>query len=829
MRTLLRGAVFGVLLSALRAPAGLTLFDLPIAGAASTLGWRAVALVLVGLGCFAALRRPGLGLWAATAAGYALHALVLSAWWRPESTFGLCATALLGLALVFAVAWDERRPQEPEDPPHAHRAARAAERIGLFLAGLGAALALETVARHVRGFGLGREGDDTLAALALLGLGVLGALGLGWLARLERLRNLSLPLGTAAVCTAACVALGTATELVKVLPLEHYLARFGLELADAGTPGYGLLVAAALFALPGLAAGFALCGARNGAQLLALCAGAAQGLLYAGWRLRGDGDADAVQQTLAAAQLVPEAILIGVGGAALAILSSAGTRKLERYVALALVLALAWPALTRETFALTVRAPWDTSRMLSPRLFQLTLDVPEGLLTVETSGDSQTVTLDGHALVPERDGWRADDQRLELAVQALPPAAGGAAGSAPARSVLVLGLVDARRARTLERLGFARIDRTLACHAALERIEMLLFKEHKKPAGALLSPAEARERVARGEYDLVLVPSVTLAPGAAPTLELPARTVAVVWVPAEAPLASWDFAGEVLLAATGLDDAHIGLVVHAERPERAGSAVRAVTPAGEPLGAEFPLGVLALRDVPQDRARRHAERARTFERLAAAAVPARAEFLRALARLERAQVPSSPFENAAQRVELTEPELDALRRSALALEPDAFVHGIWNGIAQLLTARRDVELVRRHLEPLAAERGPWPELEHALARADLEALEPETALRRLARVEDLARQDADHWELVGDAHRAAGDLPGAANAWRRSFELRPVQYAVYRKLAIVLVRLGDPEGPQRIENCLRIHPRDTALQAFLAPGPWPADPPLPTQ
>jgi predicted Zn-dependent protease len=200
--------------------------------------------------------------------------------------------------------------------------------------------------------------------------------------------------------------------------------------------------------------------------------------------------------------------------------------------------------------------------------------------------------------------------------------------------------------------------------------------------------------------------------------------------------------------------------------------------------------------------------------------------LGALAEIADAQAASSPFETPAERVELPEAALTRLRDAAIALEPDAFVHSTWDGIARTLSGKRDVARVRAQLEPLARAHGAWPELEKALARADLESLEPDDAVRRLAAIETLARDDFDYWWLTGEARLRAKDRTGAVHAWRRALELRPNHPAILRRLGPELVRQNDPQGRAIIEQLLKTNPNDPQLTPFLGPGPWPEEQPV---
>jgi len=192
-----------------------------------------------------------------------------------------------------------------------------------------------------------------------------------------------------------------------------------------------------------------------------------------------------------------------------------------------------------------------------------------------------------------------------------------------------------------------------------------------------------------------------------------------------------------------------------------------------------------------------------------------------LASYARAQVPSSPFETDSQQVELDEETLASLREAALAEPPSAFVRATWNWLARVLAGKRDVTAIEAHIAPLAARWAPWPELEIALARADLEALDPAAAVKRLSPLATGPEAPFDVLTVLGEACEQAGDAAGAIQAWKRALEIRPADPWVERRLAMARVRSGDPGGRDAVQRLLEEHPEDEDLRAFLGPGPWP--------
>lgn len=821
MRTFLRGCLLGVVFSMLRAPRGLDLFEMPAAASGTALLWRAAALAIAGVALLVALRRPGFGMIASAAFGFALHAFVLAAYVTPGSTLALVLTCAVAVVLALAVCLDERKLQEEPEPAHKNRSAFVGELIGLFAAGAGAALAIEAVARHVRLFGAGSSRDDGVFGFTFLALAALGALAFGPLARWKKLRGASLPIGLALAAVACFLSLDVVRELIKTPVLGKLVARLGAGLIDHGTFGYDLAVGATLLAAPALALGFALAGARDGRQACALFAGAAQGVLLSGSLLASDASTDTTQSSMFAAQLVPAGALLCVAGAALAVLGAAGLGKVARYAALAVVLALTFVPLSRDTLGLPVCSPWDESRAQSPRTFQLSLDVPEGLLTVESTPSGALVaTLDRRVLSTSAEEAIAEAERVSTSIACVSPQR----RAAGALRVLLVGQLDPPRAAMLGAQGVTAIDRTASWHAAMERIERKLFDTFPRPQGEILAPKEARERLAAGRYDLVIVPPVD---GDAPRtrgLDVPEQTTLVAWIFADAPIARAALDEDVVLSSDGISQPAIALTRHAYRTQERTPAAPHFTPSGDCGAAELPLAALFLRDSPRDRSRSMNATRRSFERLALAA-QARADdsapFLRALADLAAAQEPSSPFEKEAQQTELPDHVLDGLGPYALAHPPDAFVRSVWSGIARLLAEKRDIERLRKHVEPLAAKYKPWPELEKALASADIESLDPASAITRLESVAAVAREDFELWTMLATAKEATGDVRGASAAWARALELRPTRTEVKRKLAIALRKIDDERGLRLIEELLKETPDDTTLRAFLGPRPWP--------
>ena len=195
--------------------------------------------------------------------------------------------------------------------------------------------------------------------------------------------------------------------------------------------------------------------------------------------------------------------------------------------------------------------------------------------------------------------------------------------------------------------------------------------------------------------------------------------------------------------------------------------------------------------------------------------------IQGLASFAHLQIPSSPFETESQQVEIDASVLDLLRDEALVGPPSMFTREAWNWLARVLSGKRDVALIESHIAPIAARWAPWPELEIALARADLEALDPETAVRRLTPLAGSSTAQAELLALLSEAQEQTGDVAAAVQAWRRAHESRPADRSIRRRLAMARVRAGEPGARSAIEALLAEEPEDEELRAFLRPPPWP--------
>lgn len=865
MRNALYGLVVGFMLSALRAPLGIDLLQIPGVEAASAYGYRSLALALIAAAWW--LKREGtvtLGFLTALALAFALHSLVLTGAWAPSSAYELWIVGLLGLA---ALVWLGRGDMLSERNRAGDEPGFLAL-IGLCAAGAGVAVALESVARHVRLFGGGMAQDDSVSAIVLLSCLAIGALVCGWISASNRLRSISFPVGLAATATGCFVALSTLGGITTTRGLSQYLQAYGLDASSQAMLAYDALIAASCFVLPAVLLGATLRGARSKLDLSSALLGAALGLYFVPRLMTTPADRGVGEIEIFSAQLVPFGCLAAIGGAALALLSSSSLGTKARWSAIACTLLLCAAPLSIVVSPKLVIAPW----LAVPPRQLLVFDSPEGLITVEPSaGGLPMATLDRRALTPPTLAAVADMGRIKLSVAMVPPERwvrrptvpadttttdgqpGVALGpptrpapsDAPTLRVLLIGQQSPVRAQAFKDAGVARVDRSAAWFGSMQRIDAVLFEKQPAPLGDRISPDEARRRIAAGEYDLVVVEPV---PGDAPVtrhLSVPAATTLVAWFSADQWIVQRNLGDSVLYWSEGLDDPCVGVVLNGARAPIVDGEAPLCVAAGEPARVPLPVERLTMYDTPRYEERQNWCLASLARRLADAARGDRNEkLMEGFAIVYAAQSRRAEFESREESTELPPQALALFEETALA-QPNALVHSLWEGLARILLGKRAVADIYTYLQPLAEKYAPWPVLEQVLAQADLEALEPAAAARRLsaliaararasndgashasggaAQANDFAARakDLELWFWLGEAQRQSGDHPAAAQSWRRALELQPENRLLERELAMELVRAGDPEGRKRIEVLLAVTPDDSELRIFLQPGPYP--------
>jgi hypothetical protein len=831
MRAFLRGLLAGLMLSSLRAVIGLDLLEWGAVGARTSYGLRAAGLFAVGLALWIA-RQGSLSariLLGATV-GFAVHGFLLANARSPSSSVGFVGTALLGAALIVAIRFDPDDVEADVDP------ASFVEMLGLAAAAAGAAIALEGVARHVRLYGAGLAQDDTVFAASGLVLLTLAAAALGWITRKKALRGFALPIALAA-CAAACLlSLGLVARLATTPQLAAYLKHFHLDTSLHGTISYDAVIAGGAFIAPALLLGGGLAAARGRSRIFSLIIGAAAGLLFIPGLLAQDPGATLTDIQPSSAELIPLGSLVASAGAILAIVSLADRGMIARWIGIAITVGLGMPGLLKNVEPVHVLSPW-TRRPIFPSFLA---DTPEGLVSVDSygilGGSWLFVSLDRRRVTPEIEGAVADAMRLRTSLDFLPPIR----QSAGKIRMLLVGQLTPERARILMDAGVGSVDRTAVWWPTMPRIEETLWSAAPNrpaaPAGEVITPSEARARIARDDYDLVVAMPV---PGDAPhpgTLHVPDTTTVVRWIDLDEPAEHRDLGESVALVMDGLERPAIALVENAGKLHEDAFAPLVVR-AGPPRGAPAPWTWLQTHHPESADERTPLARSAMMERIAAAEKGGPLEDLTAgFALFEAGRVASSkprastdkPADPTPPQAEISEACLDRFRAAALARTPDPTVRRTWEALASVLAGQRSVDKIYAYVQPVAEKYGPWAALDEALARADLESRKPQDAVRRLETLKTSAPEDFQVWFLLGEARCALGDRAGALESWRTALKLRTSDGASRRRVVTALVRAGDDEAREAARKLLSESPNDTELKDLLdqpsSSGPAPSDP-----
>lgn len=796
------GALCGALLHGLRLPLGRELLEMPAVPAGDAYLVRGIALAAVALVLLFARRtldgRPNGALLAGAFLGFAAEGLAGDL--RTEAASATFPLVPVALALVLL-----REQRRPAPAPAGERASVAA----LAACGAGMAIGLEGLARHLRLLGGGLAEDDAVFGAVLLLAMAFGGAAFGAPLVAGRARGaavtVSLALGGATLFLALVAVRGVATPR----GLRAFLGRFGLDASLYGQLPTDALLAAVVFVLPAFALGTAIVCARHRSELAALLLGGAAGL-QAVPRLLDPGDAalDALPYN---AQLVRVGAFVVGAGALLAAWTP--TRRRLRPLPLALGLALLTAAAALRVQHVKVLQAWTRFPVPHREVF----DVPEGQILVQPSAPGvERVTLDHRPLTPGRERARADAELVRVSLELLSDAA-----RARGPRVLFVGQLTPGRSLVLREEGVALVDRTAAWWRVMGRLERRLFagREDALPEGRVRSLADARADLERGAYDLVLVPPVPgrapLVPRAAPPL--PAGTAAVAWLDAGSSVARRAIDRPLLLTAGGLAHPSVGVVWGVEPPVRPTPGRSAAVAAGAPAARPRILEWLRTRHD----ARAAESRADLFARIAEANAGGEWRFLtRALALHYAAQERSSPWETAEQQVEIDARALAELTDAASLGPPARTTRELWDEVARVLVGKRDVEAIHDWIAPVAGTWAPWSELELALAHADLESLDAEAAVGRLAPLFAQRPDDLELGALLAHAQSRGGDAEAAAETWRELSRRNPGDRGAARGLVQALVSAGaQEEARPLLEELLREDPEDRELWGLLAPRP----------
>lgn len=808
---LLLGTLFGWTLSRTRSGVGGEIVHWTGLDASGAAMWSAFGMFLFVVMLRRSVRGPRLAaLWGAPL-GYFLHAFAGTAHYGlPLWDILLVVPVVALFSVALETKLDDRLP-----------AANRIELAGLFVASLGTSVAIGCVARHVRLLGDGTVAASSAHTIVFLVLAAVGASAFSPLLGKLRVARLS---AAAAFAVAACGCLLSLAWLDSVAVqrgLADHMARFGLDSSWRGTWRWDGVVAASAFAVPALAAGVALHALRGRRALFAALLGAGFGLLLLPSLFAGGSDLS--QARLSAAQWVPLAAWTCVAGAALAALGESKDK--SRWIAVAGILLCGALAALPTVKPVVILAPWSRR----PVIPWLAADAAAGFATVEPGeGGIKVATLDRKLVTPDYDDAGADMARLRTSV-ALVPQAVRAKGPP---TTLFVGQLTVLRAAALREAGVVVVDRTAAWHDLMPRMERALFDADapggtEPPAGDVLSPAQAHQRLVEGRYALVVCAAVEGEWLPLDEVEPPEGTTVVRWLDGDAPLpkdlpdAVWNAAPSrvLLVQGRGLESAQFA---HVTGGERAPDADWTFLSYAEEAFEDQPRADELRRRWSRPALRGPADRAANWRAFELAQGDGAAKLLcEAGRRFAEDQQASSPFETQAEQVELGSEVLALLARVAAGPRPDAYARSCIEQAAATLAGKRDIERLVAFAAPAAAAHAPWPALEIALAQADLEALDAPAAVARLRGLGAAAPRTIEYHALLAAALDEADDLAGAVREWRNALALQPQAYPLQRALAIALVRSGDPQGSVQVEALLKQHADDESLRVYLGPGPWP--------
>ena len=192
-----------------------------------------------------------------------------------------------------------------------------------------------------------------------------------------------------------------------------------------------------------------------------------------------------------------------------------------------------------------------------------------------------------------------------------------------------------------------------------------------------------------------------------------------------------------------------------------------------------------------------------------------ADLVDALALFHAAQERSSQFESLEERTELPPGSLLKFRSAALAGPMSPYLKRTWETLARILVRKRWIEEIYTYVQPVAEGHHPWPALEIALARADLESLAPGDAARRLEPLAAGATETFEVFELLGTAYCGLSEGAKALEAWKRAVELPTDDRVARRKLILAVARTGDPVGITATQRLLVEMPEDPEVRGVL--------------
>ena len=818
MNRLLLGALLGAFLAGLRLGPGVDLLQWPVVEAEQAYRMRAGGLLLAAVALLCAGRILD---------GYARSA------WLVGIFFGVTLESLAGslgpedysaawplvpFALALLIMFSRRRPGgDEEGKPATPQETHLLPAVTAALIGMGFALGLEGTARVLRRLGGGLPLDDGVFASALALSVVIGGLSFGGLLAEREGKTREGKAHMAAGLLGALALLGGLVALRGISTprgLRSYLARFELFDLDASLFGqlpYDFLLGSLVFVLPGFALGALLHGTHLRSTLASLFLGAAAGLMAIPRLLDHGAELDVVSGPHSAQLIRWGMTAIGLGG----MFWCFKKRELLRTPS-GLTLCLGSLAATLSPVLIPVQQlrvlpAWERF----PRPFAEVFDTPQGQISIHPSTPGiDRVALDNRDLTPDRERGGIDARRLKVATALLAPEQIRAGARA-----LLIGQLTPGRALVLKSEGIVHLDRTGAWWRSMEWLEQRVFRDRADmlpSAGSILDPESARAGIAAGAYDLVIALPLSGVAPVAPAPDLPEGTVAVAWFDGEAALSCRSLPEPVLVVSDGLSHLSLALVWGADLAVLPQPGRPAALQAGAPRTGMSRSEWMFVR--PDDRRRRC--QIELAERLRGANADNDFRFLtRGLAEHYTVQERSSPWGDRAEKTEISEEALASFTEALSIGEPDALTREIWDGLAAVLAGKREIEAIDTWLRPAAEIWPGWPELERAIALADLESLDPLAAITRL---QALVHDDPDDFEavrLLGKAHEQAGQPEQAAEVWQALLDRQPESRRTRRKLAIAWVASGDFDlARPLLRDLLKENPEDRELWGLLNPA-----------
>ena len=464
-------------------------------------------------------------------------------------------------------------------------------------------------------------------------------------------------------------------------------------------------------------------------------------------------------------------------------------------LALGLAFALAQPGRQRASLALGLAAGSVLTIVSPARVLMgaLRSELREGYASV-VGGHAVRYGVVAGKLVVHRDGLRwtpgPSDAPLERAMLA---------SARDARSLLFVGILTPERKRQLDALGVLELEVT-SPFAREPRSHLVDNVRH-------VDLDEARARDEAGHYDVVLVAPVGGAVPRALVRTMGLQTRRIVWFESSGELAGARWSERVDAACPDMERVLVALT------SGSGELV-----GNEPLRRMRPWTRLVTD--PDELCRIDA--LACAERIALAQAGTENEgAAQALVVHLAAQRSSAPNEDAVRRVELDPGALQAWSEAARPATATRFQLRLIGAAAELLAAKRELELLERFVLPVAEGAARSAAVERALGLAELEMLDLEAATERFTRALAVTPRDEDLLVLRARTRLERGDSETAARELERALAQLPDSLRLRREFALAAARAGRPGALEALRELAQARPDDAELRAQAAGPPWP--------